>query len=228
MAVKRLTQRQAEAAEQINRREKRKDGEKIVAALTAGLNVLRDAIYRRIHDDVEEIVGKDSMLVPLSELKDRARTEREIEIYQVAESAATMAYFGHVDTRGDWHVAWLARLRLGEEAADPEVAERLDAYLAQGPDDRRLAFTDVLAKVLPESRQAPLVLFRLIPLCVRIVVALAFGDRENAEELRRHQATHLRSIADCRACGGRLLESGRQCPKCGNPLWTSEWMLMVD
>ena len=228
MAARDLKKRLAEAAEQLNRHEKRQDGDAVVASLSEGLTILRNSLYLRVHHDVEKIVGKDSMLMPLSEVENRHRTEEEIDVYQIAESAATIAYFGYVDTSDDWHVSWLARLRLGDEAAGAAVAQRLGDYLSEGPDERRLAFTDVLAKVLPESRQAPLVLFRLLPLSVRIATAMAFGDRAGASDLRSGQIAHLPVIADCRECHGGVLENGRQCPKCGNPLWTSEWLLTTD
>ena len=52
------------------------------------------------------------------------------------------------------------------------------------PHDRCLAFSDVLVKVIPESRKAPLVLFHLLPLAVRLVTAAALGDQATAAKLR--------------------------------------------
>ena len=67
MAARDLKKRLDEAAEQLNRHERRQDGEAVVASLSEGLTILRNSLYLRVHHDVEKIVGKDSMLMPLSE-----------------------------------------------------------------------------------------------------------------------------------------------------------------
>ena len=36
-----------------------------IAGLTAGMNTLRDLLYLRLHADVERLVGRDSMLMPV-------------------------------------------------------------------------------------------------------------------------------------------------------------------
>src|SRR5690606_506332 len=59
----------AVAAEKFNRQSGRVDGAAVAQSLDAGLNVLRDAFYARVHDDVEKLVGMDSMLMPVSEEK---------------------------------------------------------------------------------------------------------------------------------------------------------------
>ncbi len=123
---------------------------------------------------------------------------------------------------------WLARLRLGALSADVNVVRRFAQYASKTTDDRRLAFTDVLARALPESRRAPLVLFRLVPLALHVATALAFGDRGRASEVRDRQTSLLEAIADCRQCGGRVLENGQQCGQCGNPLWTFRWLTTAD
>ena len=106
--------------------------------------------------------------------------------------------------------------------------ERAKAYLAETSDQRRLAFGDALGRILRQSVQAPLVLFRLVPLAVQITTACAFGDRDTSSDLRRQQAVVLPAIMDCRECRGRLLECGKQCPACGNPLWEHEWLTAAD
>ncbi|MCC6124903.1 MAG: hypothetical protein IT426_08075 [Pirellulales bacterium] len=85
-----------------------------------------------------------------------------------------------------------------------------------------------MAHILHEAASAPLVVFRLFPLAVQIVTARAFGDRKTADELRSRQADILPSINDCRHCRGRVLDVGEPCPKCGNPLWTYEWLIAAD
>ncbi len=78
----------ASAAAEFDRHEHRKDGERVVQKLTGSLDLLRDCLYLRIHRDVEQSVGFDSMLMPVSELKAERQTADEIEQYQVAEGAA--------------------------------------------------------------------------------------------------------------------------------------------
>ena len=108
---------------------------------------------------------------------------------------------------------------------DAEALVRLAEYGPKPPRERLLAFTDVLAKVLPESRQAPLVLFNLFPLSVQIATVVAFGQPARAAGLRKEQLAQQPAIGDCNVCKGRVLKIGKQCPKCGNPLWKHEWLV---
>ncbi len=85
-----------------------------------------------------------------------------------------------------------------------------------------------MARVVSESRRAPLVLFRLMPLAVEIVTTLAFGDSPKAAQLRNRQTVLLPAILDCHHCRGKLLDNGEQCPECGNPLWQFDWLSSVD
>jgi hypothetical protein len=216
-----------EAAKEFNSHTRRSDGEQVASSLNGGLALLQDALYSRLHDDVERFVGRDSMLMPVSELKTRQATRAEIALYQIAESDATAKTLGQhgLGPADDWYWRWLARLRLGESHADPSAIARVTGYLAKTPRGRQLAFTDVLTRVLPEARQAPLVLFNLYPFSVQIVTASAFGDQPGAAMLRRQQVDHQPAIADCHACRGQVLENGEQCPECGNPLWKHEWLV---
>jgi len=217
-----------QAAEEFNRRENRTDGGVVAACLANGLTILREALYLRVYEDVEKNVGRDSMLAPVSESKAEQQSIEEIEVYQAAESAVIAKHAGYVNQAEDWYLPWLIRFRLGERGQNAEIAERCKHYLSNGPDDRRLAFMDALARVLPESREAPLVLFRLAPYSVQIVTARAFGDRGAASRLRGEQTAILPAIADCRQCRGQVLECTEQCRACGNPLWKYEWLTAVD
>jgi hypothetical protein len=217
-----------QAAEEFNRRENRTDGGVVAACLAKGLTILREALYLRVYEDVEKNVGRDSMLAPVSESKTEQQSIEEIEVYQAAESAVIAKRAGYVNQAEDWYLPWLIRFRLGERGRNAEIAERCKLYLSKGPDDRRLAFMDALARVLPESREAPLVLFRLSPFSVQIVTARAFGDRGAASRLRSEQTAILPAIADCRQCRGQVLECTEQCRACGNPLWKYEWLTAVD
>ena len=219
---------QAEAAEEFNRHEHRDDAVRVTSSLASGLTVLRDSLYWRVHRDVEKIVGRDSMLMPVSEKKAERLTKTEIELYQIAESAAAVREFGYVRPDDEWYLQWLTRLRLGTPRTEVKVVERLAQYSSGTPDDRRLAFTDVLARVIPESRRAPLVLFRLVPPAVHIATALAFGDHARAAGLRNRQKSDLAAIADCPQCYGKVLENGEQCAQCGNPLWKFQWLTTAD
>jgi hypothetical protein len=220
--------RLVQAAEEFNRRENRTDGSAVAESIAAGLGILRESMYVRMYEDVEKNVGKDSMLMPVSESKAEHDAIEAIEVYQAAESAVIAKQARYVNQAEEWYLPWLLRFRLGDRGADADVAERCKLYLSKGPEDRRHAFMDVLARVLPESRDAPLVLFRLAPFSVQIVTARAFGDRNAACKIRREQTEILPAIADCRQCRGQVLECGEECRACGNPLWKYEWLTAVD
>jgi hypothetical protein len=215
----------AEAAREFGRRTRRNDGLRVAESLSGGLTLLENSLCLRLHEDVERVIGRDSMLMPVSELKTRQAAGAEIGVYQVVESQVAAVNLGQIGPDDDWYWRWLARLILGESAGDAKVTAQLTDYLAKTPHQRQLVFTNVLARVLPESRRAPLVLFDLFPLAVHITTALALGDRPAADELRTQQLGRQAAIADCRACRGQVLENGRQCPECGNPVWKHEWLV---
>jgi hypothetical protein len=181
-----------------------------------------------MRQDVERVLGKDSMVMPISEMKTEKQAKTEIELYQIAVSASLVRDQAYASMKDEWFLQWLTRLRVGEPHADEKVSRRLSDYVSKTEDERRLAFTDVLARVLPESRRAPLVLFRLLPLAVRIATALAFNDQPTAAETRWQQAVELPAVTDCRTCRGKLLDNGQQCQACGNPLWKYEWLTATD
>lgn len=222
-----VVQQQTAAVKDFNRHEKRSDGAQVVAGLLDGLTILRGSLFGRIHGDVEKMFGVDSMLVPISEMKTKAHADRETELYEVAEctvAARSGRYLSGVD---EWFPGWLARLRLGQPACDAELP-RIGEYLSLSADERRLRFTDVLAHVVPESRRAPLVLFRLFPLAVHVATHVAFGNREAANQIRLRQKMELPAIDDCPKCRGKILEYDQQCPDCGNPLWKSQLLTVAD
>jgi hypothetical protein len=213
--------------EEFQRHENRTDGQQVVSSLDSGLLVLRDLLYGRLHYDVEQNVGTDSMLIPLSEAKTQRATKVQIEIYQVVESAWAVQERQYVSS-ADWYVDWLTRFRLGEMAAKEKIQNEIAAYRGMKPHGRRLAFTDVLMRVLPESRKAPMVLFQLVPLAIQIATAVAFGDDPAAAELRQQQRSILPSIADCPACHGVVLNNADFCNTCSNPMWTYKWLTVAD
>jgi hypothetical protein len=222
-----FSRRQSEAVEEFNRHERRGDGLRVASSLASGLSVLRDSLYVRMHEDVERIIGRDSMLIPVSELKAQKLTKGETELYQIVESAAAAKEFGYVKSL-EWYVEWLCRLRLAGAETDPARCKRLAEYLADPTDKRRSRFEGALSKVLPESTRTPLVLFLLYPLCVQIATAQAFADHARASRLRQSQVTILPAIPDCRGCHGKVLENGEQCAGCGNPLWKFSWLTTAD
>jgi len=213
--------------EEFQRRENRQDGERVVASLDSGLEILRDLLYGRLHYDVEQNVGTDSMLMPVSEAKTLQATKIQIDIYQVVESAATAQQRTYVHSP-DWYLDWLSRLRLRELAGADKTQGEMATYRGMNPDSRRLAFTDVLMRVLPESRKAPMVLYQLLPLAIQIITAVAFGDHPTAAELRQQQKEILPAIADCPACHGAVLNNGDFCDTCSNPVWTYRWLTVAD
>ena len=221
-------ERHASAVKEFNRREHRSDGAVVAGSLASGLDRLRESLYLRAHRDVERAVGVDSLWMPISEVRTERQTRLEIGLYQIVESAAVARDCNYVAAQDEWYLQWLSRLRLGDAQADVGNAARLADYAAKTPHDRRLAFSDVLGEVLPESRRAPLVLFRLMPLCVEIATALAFGDHARARDARKRQTADLPAIRYCNQCRGEVLENGEQCRGCGNPLWKFEWLTATD
>lgn len=219
--------RQAELVAEFERHENRKDGQRLVTSLDSGFSVLRDLFYGRTHYDVEQILGTDSMLIPLSESKTQDATKMQIELFQVIESAAAVQERRYVSS-DEWYLNWLARFRLGDMAGQEKTVQEIATYRAMKPDGRRLAFTDVLMHVLPESRKAPLVLFQLVPLAVQIATVMAFGDASTAAQLRKRQEAILPAIADCQACHGRVLDNGQICDVCSNPMWAYRWLTAAD
>lgn len=229
MELEKLLQRRGTAVREFDEHEHRHDGAHVVASLSDGLNLLCSTLYSRLHEDVEQMIGKDSLIIPVSETKARRLTQTQIDLYQVAESALLVRKLGCVSTANDWYTQWLARLRLGDLlTVDAKDAAQLSAYQSQHSHQRRLAFSDVLARVFPEARHAPLVLFRLFPHAVGIATANAFGAQDAADEMRDQQATELPAIRACQECHGDILKNGQQCSRCGNPLWKSDWLVAVD
>jgi hypothetical protein len=216
------------AAEEFNRHERRSDGVAAVNWLDRGLTILRSALYLRVHQDVELMVGRDSMLMPVSEMRTVLLANQSIEAYQIAESTAAAKDFHYASDPAGWYLGWLARIRLGDQDWGGEIVERTKTYLAKTAEERRSAFSDEMARIVHEAVSAPLVLFRLLPLAVQIITARAFGDQKTADDLRRRQVTILSSIQDCRNCKGQVMNFGEQCPNCGNPLWTYEWLTAAD
>jgi hypothetical protein len=202
----------------------RHDSAELVAGLNAGLNLLGHMLYLRLHEDVQMALGADSMLSPVSEPRTRRRAMAEIDLYQAAESAVMVRQAGYLPEGCDWYASWLVGLRLGEPSQSPACSERVDGYLSQPERARRLAMTNMLSAVLPDSRRAPLVLFVLFPLAVQVVTATAFGDHAGAEKLRNGQVELLSIIPSCPECRGRVLKNGESCPRCANPLWKTEWL----
>jgi len=221
------TRSAAVAVEEFNRQAKRTDGARVAASLTDGMNLLRATLLERIHGDVEKLQGVDSMLMPLSELKTRQQTNLETDLYQVAESVLAVRAGGYLPAADAWFPRWLLRLRF-ESAGIETLAARVEEYSGLSADARRLKFTDVLAHVVPESRRAPLILFRLFPLAVQIVTQAAWGDLPAAGRTRKQQWLALPAIGDCHQCRGRVLDNGQQCAECGNPLWKSQLLTATD
>jgi len=218
----------ATLADEFDSHENRTNGAQVVRCLTNGLGLLRDTLWRRVHQDVEQFLGTDSIYMPVSETKAKQLTIAEIEVYEIAESAWAAGSLGYVAEHGDWYLQWLARLRCDQLGSEPQIVERCRSYLSRSPDDRRLTFTDRLGRVMPESRRAPLVLFRLVPLSIHIATACAFNDRGTAAGLRHEQSTILPAITDCQECRGQVLECVEQCRCCGNPLWKHAWLTAAD
>lgn len=220
--------RRAEAVTEFQQAQRRDDAADVINSLTYGLTVLRNLFFTRVHDDVEMEFGVDSMLLPVSGKKGEAKTKSEIEVYQIAVSAEEVNNRSFVDGDDGWFANWLAKLRLGDELTETHLGERLANYLNLEKDAKRLEFSRVLQKTLPETVKAPLILFRLFPLAVQIATAVAFGDHFAATELRQQQSRWQPAIADCLECHGRVLDNGERCRTCANPLWEYVWLEAAD
>ena len=174
MNTQEIVSRSAAAAEEFDRHEHRSDGSRVLESLCGGLTLIRDAVYARVHADVERRMGMDSMIFPLSEEKSERTTKLEIEIYQIVVTSGAAEAKGYVSD-GKWFRDWLAEFRMGRIDGDSRAARRMTYYVSKSAGDQRLAFGNILATALPEASRAPLVLLRLVPAAVQIAVALAFG-----------------------------------------------------
>ena len=218
------TDRRAMAAEEFNQHEQRNDGAAVVNSLGDGFKLLSQAMFTRIHTDVVNKIGMDSMLAPISILKSEDEAKDEIDIYQIFESDLHVRRHHYVNTDGEWCLAWLGRLRLDDPVKSKNVSGRIAYYLKHPSEERGKAFATVLERAFPEATKAPLILYRLLPLAVRVVSSIAFVDHATAEDARRKQNTLLPVIRDCGDCHGELLDNGDQCSRCGNPLWFYDWL----
>ena len=140
--------RREAAARQWNEHENRGDGNELVESLDRGLTVLADLLYSRLHKDVEDSEGLDSMLTPISPSKTQSRGLREINLYQVAESAALARSANYVRDDGAWYVQWLSRLRLADP---PPQGDEKRANRGLSGEERRATAAGVYQRVGPRG-----------------------------------------------------------------------------
>ncbi len=154
----------------------------------------------------------------------------EIDIYSTvlaAEEVQREEYALLLEEPQEWFLDWLLPLEL-EERQSPAVRRRVQGYLREPTDKRRMLFASILERTLPEARKAPLVIYRLYSRAVRLMVAVGLSETLRAERLRREQINLLPHIADCSSCRGQVLENGESCRACGNPLWRFDWLCSAD
>ena len=154
MNAQEIVSRCSTAAEEFDHHEHRSDGLQVIESLCGGLTLIRDAVYARVHADVERRVGMDSMIFPLSEEKSERTTKQEIEIYQIVVAAGAAKARGYV-ADGNWFRDWLAELRMGHVDSNSRAARRISYYVSKPADDQRLAFGNILATTLPEASRSP-------------------------------------------------------------------------
>lgn len=222
--LKECLARRTAAAAQLAEQEPDLSADQVTQSLVFGLNTLRTLLFQRIHKDVEENVGQDSMLLPVSVEQSERIAKNEIESYQVSVAALAAGNRQYISCKKKWFVTWLAQLRMEDAVNDTKWRRRVRHYLAMTDDELRLGFSRNLENVFPEARLAPIILYRLYPLSVRIVTAIAFGNHLDAAELRNRQMNWLPAIGDCPECHGRALDNGDVCSVCGNPVWTFRWL----
>lgn len=225
MVANKRNERIAESAAALDAQLPGGRGSQVTQQLATGLGGLADAMFTRIHADVEREFGVDSMLMPLSELKSEQMARREIGAYQTVESAMHAAERAYVQGDPSWYAHWLANLLLAPGHETPDVTQALATYL-ETPSivERRRQFSNRLETTLAEARRMPLVVYHLLPLAIRLATSLAFGDQQAAYDLRRRQMAALSSIEGCPACRGQVLEIGEWCDDCGNPFWNYQYL----
>lgn len=225
MLANKRNERIAEAAATLDAHMPGGRGLQVTQQLATGLGGLADAMFTRIHADVEREFGVDSMLVPLSALKSEQLARREIGAYEAVESAMHASERGYISCDPEWFTHWLADVLLAPAHETPDVTTALLHYLSM-PSlvERRRQFSNRLETALAEARRVPLVAYHLLPLAIRLATSLAFGDQQAAYDLRRRQMAALSSIEACPACRGQVLEIGDTCADCGNPFWNYQYL----
>ncbi len=217
-----------QAAQEWNERNGGADGARIANSLAKGLSTLRDLLCLRLREDVEQKFGLDSTNLPLSALEAEQQLEREIDLYQAAVAGLHACDRGYVSADPAWCATWIARLRRPNFQQEPGGEERLSQYLGMSRQEQRLYFADLLLKVTPQAKRAPLVLFRLFPAAIRVVTSKAFGDDQGAADVRTQQRAILPAIDDCAQCHAAVLDNGEVCPTCSNPLWNYDYLTTAD
>lgn len=220
--------RRAVATAELASRQPHVGADQVTSSLVFGCNCLRSLMFHRIHVDVEQHVGRDSMLVPVSIEEAAESARREIDAFQVAVSTDMIRTQDYLSEDWTWYANWFGKLRLADAMQEDRWRRRIRRYLRMDHDQRRLEFSRHLERVFPEATRAPLILYRLFPLAVQIVTAVAFNDNLKAADLRNRQMFWLPGIADCHECHGRPLENGDECQQCGNPLWNYGWLYGDD
>jgi hypothetical protein len=227
MPSTRHSERHAHAAAEFDRYTGSKRGKPIVESLSVGLNTIRDRFFQRIHEDVEQYFGTDSMSIPLGPDQSTFNAKAEIDVWQIVEAAIFASENDYVEDL-DWMRRWLGELRLGESYGKRAVQRRVNDYIELDGDQRRLHFSSCLEKVYPEARKCPLVLYQLMPQAIHIVLSIAFSDAKESARQRDRQVFFLPGILYCSRCRGGVLDNGDTCAACGNPVWNYKWLRSAE
>jgi hypothetical protein len=223
-----MASHESDWGEEFNQRTRRSDGAAAAAGWSQGLTILRELMRTRLREDVEENFGLDSLQLPTSPVESERRLDREIALFQAAVASLHARDRKYVAADALWLAEWLIRIQEHEALDAPEGGERLSQYLGLSRQEQRSLFTNAITKILPAASRAPLVLFRLFPVGVRVVTATALGDERGAEELRGQQRAILPAIDDCPQCHAAVLPAGQVCPACSNPLWGYRYLTAAD
>lgn len=226
MLTEQQSQRRKHAAQELESRHPDLAAQQIVDSLAEGMTRLRNLLMVRAHDDVQREYGADSVTSSsLSSMQAKARyAQAEIEAYDCIVIDDEVNERGYLADSDEWFLPWLFRLRLGSGYREV-FDKRVEFYRSPTVEDRRLKFVSVLQHAMPDSRRAPLVLYRLFPRALRLVPAVVFADPLRAQQIRAEQIALLPAIADCHECQGRVLDNDESCAYCGNPIWNFSWLM---
>ena len=136
----------------------------------------------------------------------------EVEAFMIAESAVAVRSLKLVKEPESWYTDWLTAMRLDAWNPLGDVPERIAGYLKESADERRLRFSNLLVEAIPETRRAPLVLFRILPTAVHLATAQAFGDSSRPRRFEPNRSKSSRRSPTARSATENCSPAARSAP----------------